>query len=220
MSEQITWVSQIVGADYLGLQNAGAEYLGPFFAKSGADYLGGADYLSGGAEYLGIAKSGGQNTWARPKVGQITWDDFFFISPCFPSSPSSPAVLLPSLVGGEPRELMSGYPCKPKDGLQLHVVLRWATHRTSSRRSPSHQRLGHQPALFGVLLSCCVLLRRYIHSIFRCMSYRRHPASTVGISMPALDFRPLPLRRKRLGGRPAGCDTFLDFMAAAGEGSA
>ena len=87
LSEQITWVSQIVGADYLGLQNAGAEYLGPFFAKSGADYLGGADYLSGGAEYLGIAKSGGQNTWARPKVGQITWDDFS----CFPSSPS-PAV--------------------------------------------------------------------------------------------------------------------------------
>ena len=40
LSEQITWVSQIVGADYLGLQNAGAEYLGPFFAKSGADYLG------------------------------------------------------------------------------------------------------------------------------------------------------------------------------------
>ena len=86
-----------MGADYLGLQNAGAEYLGPFFAKSGADYLGGADYLSGGAEYLGIAKSGGQNTWARPKVGQntwarpkvgqITWDDFS----CFPSSPS-PAV--------------------------------------------------------------------------------------------------------------------------------
>ena len=62
-----------MGADYLGLQNAGAEYLGPFFAKSGADYLGGADYLSGGAEYLGIAKSGGQNTWARPKVGQNTW---------------------------------------------------------------------------------------------------------------------------------------------------
>ena len=99
-----------MGADYLGLQNAGAEYLGPFFAKSGAEYLGGADYLSGGAEYLGTAKSGGQNTWARPKVGQntwarpkvgqITWDDFS----CFPSSPS-PAVLLPSLVGGEPREL-------------------------------------------------------------------------------------------------------------------
>jgi hypothetical protein len=41
LSEQITWVSQIVGADYLGLQNAGAEYLGPFFSKSGADYLGG-----------------------------------------------------------------------------------------------------------------------------------------------------------------------------------
>ena len=112
-----------MGADYLGLQNAGAEYLGPFFAKSGADYLGGADYLSGGAEYLGIAKSGGQNTWARPKVGQntwarpkvgqITWDDFSCFPPVFPSSP-----------------------------------------------------------------------------------------------------------RKRLGGRPAGCDTFLDFMAAAGEGTA
>ena len=77
MSEQITWVSQIVGADYLGLQNAGAEYLGPFFAKSGADYLGrlpswwgripghrqkwGAEYLGAaksGAEYLGAAKSG------------------------------------------------------------------------------------------------------------------------------------------------------------------
>ena len=25
-----------------------------------------ADYLPGGAEYLGTAKSGGQNTWARP----------------------------------------------------------------------------------------------------------------------------------------------------------
>ena len=36
---QITWVSQIVGADYLGLQNAGAEYLGR--PKSGAGYLGG-----------------------------------------------------------------------------------------------------------------------------------------------------------------------------------
>ena len=58
MSEQITWVSQIVGADYLGLQNAGAEYLGPFFAKSGADYLGGQ-----------ITFLVGQNTWAPPKVG-------------------------------------------------------------------------------------------------------------------------------------------------------
>ena len=58
LSEQITWVSQIVGADYLGLQNAGAEYLGPFFAKSGADYLGGQ-----------ITFLVGQNTWAPPKVG-------------------------------------------------------------------------------------------------------------------------------------------------------
>ena len=57
LSEQITWVSQIVGADYLGLQNAGAEYLGPFFAKSGADYLGGQ-----------ITFLVGQNTWASPKV--------------------------------------------------------------------------------------------------------------------------------------------------------
>ena len=116
--------------------------------------------------------------------------------------------------------IICGTVCCLNPLIQLHVVLWWATHRTSSHRRTSHQRLGHQPALFGVLLSCCVLLRRYIHSIFRCMSYRRHPASTVGISMPALDFRPLPLRRKRLGGRPAGCDTFLDFMAAAGEGSA
>ena len=61
-----------MGADYLGLQNAGAEYLGPFFAKSGAEYLGGAEYLSGGAEYLGIAKSGGQNTWAQKALGRPT----------------------------------------------------------------------------------------------------------------------------------------------------
>ena len=47
-----------MGADYLGLQNAGAEYLGPFFAKSGADYLGGQ-----------ITFLVGQNTWASPKVG-------------------------------------------------------------------------------------------------------------------------------------------------------
>ena len=47
-----------MGADYLGLQNAGAEYLGPFFAKSGADYLGGQ-----------ITFLVGQNTWAPPKVG-------------------------------------------------------------------------------------------------------------------------------------------------------
>ena len=77
-----------MGADYLGLQNAGAEYLGPFFAKVGqitwvgrlpswwgripghrqkwgAEYLGaaksGAEYLGAAkseAEYLGAAKSG------------------------------------------------------------------------------------------------------------------------------------------------------------------
>ena len=45
-----------MGADYLGLQNAGAEFntSAHFLAKSGADYLG-ADYLPGGAEYLGTA---------------------------------------------------------------------------------------------------------------------------------------------------------------------
>jgi hypothetical protein len=71
-------LSQIVGADYLGLQNAGAEYLGPFLQKVGqitwvsrlpswwgripghrqkwgAEYLGAA---KSGAEYLGAAKSG------------------------------------------------------------------------------------------------------------------------------------------------------------------
>ena len=57
LSEQITWVLQIVEADYLGLQKVGAEYLGTCFAKSGADYL----------------NLGGQNTWALPNVGQNTW---------------------------------------------------------------------------------------------------------------------------------------------------
>jgi len=53
-------------------QNTSAHFL----EKSGADYLGGQ-----------ITFLVGQNTWAPPKVGQITWDDFS----CFPSSPS-PAV--------------------------------------------------------------------------------------------------------------------------------
>ena len=45
------------------MQNAGAEYLGPFFGKKWGRLPGWADYLPGGAEYLGTAKSGG-----RPKT--------------------------------------------------------------------------------------------------------------------------------------------------------
>jgi hypothetical protein len=69
---------KFVRADYLGFTNCGGRLPGfakcwgriprPIFWQKWGRLPGWADYLPGGAEYLGTAKSGGQNTKLISKI--------------------------------------------------------------------------------------------------------------------------------------------------------